>query len=847
MGFYRGGFIMFKQDIFAGITLNLFLLLLVIFIYSMTALGSAKRTIRNMILLGLLIGLVGIAIMLSPMALLPGFVLDTRSILIAITGFFFGVIPTVIAAVMMAIYRLSQGGIGAIPGILTLIVSAVLGVLAHKYRFNRLVQIKKYRILELYVFGIVVHIGMLLCMLALPNQMAVTVLPQISLPIMIVYPIGTLLLGLLFFYQIDQSSVRERFQLYVENAPFGIFVVDEKGHYQDVNEAGAQITGYSKVELLEKTIGDLSYPEDLEEALSEFSNLVRTGKLYLRNRYINRKGEIRNWEIKAVKMDDNLFLGYTTDITMQIQQETEIRSVNSVVLEINDRLQLALHAGDLAVYDWDLINDTLLWDDQMYRLYGLDRKRGLVIYDFWMNLIHSDDQLRVKEAIALALSGENDYDTDFRTILPDGTKRTIKAYGQITRDTSGKPIKMTGINFDITIQRQNEMDLFESKEKAEAANAAKDRFLAMMSHEIRTPMNGFMGMIQLMQMTKLSVEQEEYLRIAKFSADALLAVVNDILDYSKIDAGKMSLDISLFNLKSVIGDTVALFSLSASNKSLPVELKFDEAVPEQCIGDSLKIRQVIANLLGNAVKFTHSGKIDIEIRVAEKLDARRIRLQCVVTDTGIGIPAEKIDLLFKGFSQIDSSNTRKFGGTGLGLAISKALADMMAGSIEVESQELIGSRFTFFWVVEVGRIEATVERAQDEIKTPNERTDITLLVVEDDAVSRKVIEAMGQRKGWTVLSVASGIEALTILKNRRFDLICMDVQMPDMDGYETTIAIREIERKLGIHTPIIALTANALQGDREKCIQVGMSDYLSKPINAEQFYELVNKLGAYSK
>ncbi|HYN52666.1 MAG TPA: response regulator, partial [Thermoleophilaceae bacterium] len=643
------------------------------------------------------------------------------------------------------------------------------------------------------------------------------------------------------------------------------------------------------------------------------------------------------------------------------------------------QLAEAQAVAKLGSWEWDLTTGVSEWSDEQCRIYGLEPGTPIPEAEAVMEFVHPQDRERVTAKMRSLLEDPQPVDIEFRLELADGTSPAVSVHANVITDEDGKPAKLAGSTQDVAQQRAFEEELKRARDQALAATNLKSQFLANMSHEIRTPMNGLIGMTELMLETELTPEQREYSELARSSGEALVSLVNDVLDLSKIEAGKLEIDAVDFRLGETVEDVSTLMWTSARQKGLQVTTEIDNDVPAVVRGDELRVRQVLNNLVSNAVKFTREGEISVRVRrIAATGD--RVNLRFEVSDTGIGIEPEQLARLFESFEQADASLTRKYGGTGLGLTIARELTEMMGGEINVTSTPGRGSTFGVTipfqssavdaseleafepradlhgvrvlvaddnatnrrvlmqlaenWGMRAVEVEdgnaalAQLRRAASEgepfesmiadmhmpgltgmelarkvrsepklratqlillssgiddrvtarragfdfhLPKPVRRSSLyetlvqrtrgprvseepvpaaevrdpedaprdeapLVLVAEDNQVNQLLAVRMLERRGYRVGLAANGREAAEAVARGGYALVLMDCQMPELDGYAATRAIRASEKnEHGTHTPIVAMTANSMAGDRERCLAAGMDDYLSKPLDAGAF------------
>ena len=628
----------------------------------------------------------------------------------------------------------------------------------------------------------------------------------------------------------------------IDNVSGVIYTTDIRGQIEFASAGVHALTGYTPEELVGRHFSSLVASEYLTIVYEHYTTQVKAGtrETHLEFTSVSRTGE-RKWVEQTAlllqRADGSLgFQCFVRDISEKKRMQQELRGVETRLNEQQLLLQSILDNTTSMFYVKDLQGLYLMANRRFLEVLQLteDQVIGHTVAEF-----SSPEQARRYEELdkELLATGKP-IQVEERLITPSADIHVLLTKFPL-KDKNGRIYGISGIATDITERVRNSQQLIVAKTEAEEARKMQELFLANMSHEIRTPMNGIVGMTNLLLETSLNRQQGEFANVIRRSADNLLVIIDDILDLSKIKAGKLTIERIDFRLQDVTANIWALFESRILKKGLKFEIIVDPKIPDSLVGDPHRLNQVLINLVGNAVKFTESGSIKVTIRL-EKQEHKTAHLLFSVADSGIGIAAEQLPHIFESFSQAGSDITRKYGGTGLGLTICQQLLSMQGGSIDVVSEQGKGTIFSFalpYGCVANPAINPQARKTQQDSQL--QFAGKHFLVVEDNPINQQLIEYVIKKAGAEVTPAGHGGEAIEALKKRTFDIIIMDLQMPVMDGYETT---KHLRNAMKLRTPILAMTANALKGEQVRCLEVGMNGYMSKPFEFRDFYSRVASL-----
>ncbi len=817
---------------------NITLLIALAVIHSFAVRLFREGSRRQQVLSGLVFGLVAVLGMMGgfdmPFNTHQGIIFDGRSVVLSVAGLFGGPITAGVAVVMAGAFRLYLGGDGVTMGLLMIITSAALGTI-HHYLRRRKAWANRHR--SFLGLGILVHLFMLLYTIALPGEVTHAVISQVMVPVMIIYPLATLLISAIFKNMEGQKNLirelyhsEERFRQVFKDGSSIMMILDTRGQIVDINKAAEEFYGWPMDVLRSMRISEINVLPD-QEVQQQIDKARTQEREVFHFQHRLASGEIRHVEVHAGPVmirGEEMILSIVHDITDRVKGQEDLKRERQLLRTVIDNLPATVYVKDRELRKI-LVNkaELELTGTTEEEIIG---KTDRDLYPPEMAAQFEADDKKVIEEEAEIINREEQF-TD-----PDGRETWLLTSKTPYRDHEGNVVGLVGIGRNITYMVEAARELEAAKQKAEDANKAKSEFLANMSHEIRTPMNAILGFSEALYEQIEEPAHKEMLQSVVSSGKLLLALLNDILDLSKIEAGKIDIVPRPTDLGRIIDEMKMLYESKAMEKGLEIAVE-KEGIPQPPLElDEVRIKQVLFNLVGNAVKFTPKGRVTIHIHY-ESSEEKTGNLKIQVTDTGIGIPEDQQENIFRPFYQQSGKINRNYGGTGLGLPITKRLVEKMGGSISLESKPNEGSRF----IVEIPGV--PVFTGQPTTSTPPAKKasyqfkGSRVLVVDDSESNRQLLRVLLTKRGLEIREASGGEEALQILREEIPNIIILDILMPGLDGYEVA---RHIKDDPGLRdVPVIAFTAYLdLDKQNEKAL---FSDHLYKPVKKQDLYEMLGK------
>jgi PAS domain S-box-containing protein len=611
------------------------------------------------------------------------------------------------------------------------------------------------------------------------------------------------------------------------------------GYFTKINEAFTESLGYTEKELLSKQFTNFIAPEDIDKTLKEFENLNKgQNTINFSNRYIKKDGGYINLNWHAIiNLETKTIFAIARDVT-DVEQTKEKLITNQRLLNESQKM------AKIGSFEFNLQTHELVWSEELYNIFEIDPKEKENLYQLYVNKIPPEYVTLLNNKLQEAIIEKKSYEIEHTIILDNGSKKWILGYGEPVVDKNNEVIKIRGIAKDISTQKEFENTL-KAKEYAEATSQAKTEFLANMSHEIRTPLNGIIGFTDLLIETKLNKSQQVYMQNINQSANLLLEIINDILEFSKVESGKLELSLEPLSLYDLTNQIINLFTIQASLKNIHLRLEYDSNIPNLIEADALRLKQILVNLISNAIKFTSFGEVVLQVDLINLKKNKFATIKFSVIDTGKGIKKENLEKIFNSFVQEDASTTKKFGGTGLGLAIVNKLLSYCKSKINVKSAYGEGSNFNFIIDFKIPNNTILKTDKKEEVEEnpmiKQNLKNLSILLVEDNVINillaNKILNKIFPKS--KILKAENGEIALEILNKNKVDIILLDIQMPIKNGYETAFEIKFNEKTKNI--PIIALTAGIMESEKQKCLDAGMDDYISKPYKLLELLTIINK------